>query len=262
MPFIVAISGKKQSGKNTLSDYLISYFKDQEKIVKQYSFADDLKDFLVKTMGLRHEQVWGTDEEKNSLTEYLWETLPLRVRWENSGSPGENFLRNFEGVHSILAVGGKEKAWAAFVKAHTNTIMYNIRKGPMTGRELMQVFGTDIMRKMFNDRIWVNATFRNIQRDNPDVAIIPDMRFPSEVHALVENNGCIIRLTRDGGVGGDTHSSETALDDFDWNPLQKSSQVRILPPDLNIEEARVAAVNYMNWLGYNSPEMFESINNE
>tara|TARA_B100000614_G_scaffold262909_1_gene300925 strand:+ start:425065 stop:425871 length:807 start_codon:yes stop_codon:yes gene_type:complete len=256
MTFILAVSGKKQSGKSTLVDFLVEWFENEGLIVKAYSFADSLKEFLVNAMGLRPEQVYGTDAEKNSLTDYRWETLPLKVRWQNSGKPAETFLRAHEGNYAMHP-GGKEMAWAAFVKSHWQTISKDLRTGPMSGREMMQVFGTDIMREMFDDRIWVNATFRSICKDDPDIALIPDLRFPSEIRGLEENDGYIIRLTRDVS-GGDPHPSETALDDFDWDKIShQDGMARVVPAEASIEDVRAAALNFITWLGYSKPEAFE-----
>jgi len=192
MTVILAISGKKQSGKTTFVERFRSEYDDGGLLIKDYSFADALKGFLVDAMGLLYCQVNGTDEEKNSSTEYLWETLPSSVRELNGNKTGN-----------------------------------------MSGRELMQVFGTDIMRNMFDDRIWVNSTFRAIERDKPDIALIPDTRFPSEVCAIYDNDGFVIRLTRDVS-DGDSHSSEIALDDWDWS--FKPSNTLVIPDDLDIQE--------------------------
>ena len=100
----------------------------------------------------------------------------------------------------------------------------------------MQVFGTDVMRQMFDDCIWVNATFRSIRRDNPDIALIPDTRFPSELRAIYANNGYVIRLTRNVYMQ-DRHPSETALDDWNWTEEPSTSSNSLLVPDgMGIEE--------------------------
>lgn len=44
--------------------------------IKLYSFADPLKQFCMDVFGLSREQCYGTDEQKNSLTQLRWEEVP------------------------------------------------------------------------------------------------------------------------------------------------------------------------------------------
>lgn len=79
MTKIIAFSGRKQSGKSTSGEYLKSliYTIDPKIDVRTYSFADPLKKTIcVDLLGLTHQQCWGSDEDKNSLTSLLWENMP------------------------------------------------------------------------------------------------------------------------------------------------------------------------------------------
>jgi hypothetical protein len=88
--------------------------------------------------------------------------------------------------------------------------------GFMTAREIMQVVGTDVFRNYFDDSVWVNATLRSIDNSDAKVILISDVRFPSEVESLIIEGATVIRLLRDV-CDKDSHSSETALDDFDFD---------------------------------------------
>lgn len=196
MTMLIAISGKKQSGKNTLMNSLkpiLSGYGD----VGFYAFADDLKSFLVDSMGLRPEQVWGSDEDKNSLTHYSWDSLPYEIR-----------------------------------KSNTHPESNDLRSGLMTARELMQIFGTDIMRQYFDDSIWVNSCMNRIKKDNKSFAIVSDMRFHSELNVWLKNQGIVVRLGR--SVDSlDGHKSENDLDDVNWETYNNCIYV---PANLNIKE--------------------------
>jgi len=195
MTLIFAVSGKKQSGKTTLVNRFLKELENEDIVVKEYSFADDIKKFLVDVMGLREEQVNGTDEDKNSPTEYHWDSIPFSI---------------------------KQK--------------FQMPDGFISARNLMQIFGTDLMREMFDDSIWVKSVFRAIDRDKPDIAIIPDTRFPSEIHSILENGGKVIRLTRDVSKG-DAHSSEIALDDWDWDVAPcHCDNTFVIPNNLDMQE--------------------------
>ncbi len=189
---IIGVSGKKQSGKNTMCDCLDKLFleKYSSNDVSIFSFANALKQKVCKdVLGLTEEQVNGTDEQKNSLTNYKWENLPYQIRYDNR--LGEKHAPNGEICKHILP------------------------EGYMTARETLQIVGTDIFRNYFDDSIWVNATLRDIEKSDAKVILISDVRFPSEVVSLINEGGYVIRLLRDV-CEADTHSSENALDDFNF----------------------------------------------
>ena len=206
MTKILGFAGKKQSGKNTCCNFLqmlkfheygvcknaslneqgqilvsdlfgetvsgsdwiplteeyvdISQLLESFRPCKIYAFADVLKEFAVDVLGLEYNQVYGTNEEKNSPTHLLWDNMPT----------GNN-------------------------------------KGPMTGREVLQYFGSDICRKMYED-IWFDACIRRIRKDNPELALISDVRFPNEITGVQKEGGIVFGLPRDIVNGKDTHSSE------------------------------------------------------
>ena len=206
MTKILGFAGKKQSGKNTCCNFLqmlkfheygvcknaslneqgqilvsdlfgetvsgsdwiplteeyvdISQLLESFRPCKIYAFADVLKEFSVDVLGLEYNQVYGTNEEKNSPTHLLWENMPT----------GNN-------------------------------------KGPMTGREVLQYFGSDICRKMY-ENIWFDACIRRIRKDNPELALISDVRFPNEITGVQKEGGIVFGLPRDIVNGKDTHTSE------------------------------------------------------
>jgi hypothetical protein len=188
---LIGISGKKQSGKNTMCDCLYNFFTEKysSNDVLILSFADALKQKVCKdVLGLTEDQVNGTDEQKNSPTIYEWEKLPYEIR-----------QKNHRGIE--YAFNGE-------------ICNYIIPTGHMTAREIMQIVGTDLFRNYFDDSVWVNATLRTIENSDAKVVLISDVRFPSEVNSLIDK-GYVIRLLRDV-CETDSHASETALDDFDF----------------------------------------------
>jgi len=208
-PFIIGVSGVKQSGKDTVANFLCSNLK-WGSLVKIYSFADPLKRFLIDVMGLREEQCYGSDEDKNSLTSYKWDNLPMDIRQ----------------LYSKEVISSVNELRAEFPITYFEDDLYDYgevidvpRTGYMTSRELMQIFGTDMMRRMFDDRIWVNATLGKINKDfnegKPLIAIINDVRFISEVTGIMEQNAYIVRLLRKPHE--DIHPSETELDGYNFS---------------------------------------------
>jgi len=80
-------------------------------------------------------------------------------------------------------------------------------------RPLLQGVGTHAGRR-FNKNIWVNVLADRIASDRPDIAVIPDVRFPNEVDFVLGADGYIIRLLRSPHPE-DADESETALDTWE-----------------------------------------------
>ncbi len=247
---ILGMSGKKQSGKDTGTNYIIGLFMERLEIIsgfviqddgrlwindifgdtrragiydirsslnqkfnqeyvygfiKVYSYADELKNLCINILGLNYEQCYGTDEEKNSQTHLQWEDMP--------GQPPAGKLQDGD-----IAKFGK-----------------------MRGREVMQFVGTEIFRKMYAD-VWVDATIRKIESDNPTIAIISDVRFINEVTGIQKRQGKVIRMMR--CISGDKHNSERALDDFPGFDHIIDKDVDIIQQNLLIEDY----LNSIHWI--------------
>lgn len=218
MAKIVGISGRKQSGKNTVANFIngtvlidremvMDFFinddgqlaiktvnstgeegygifdvtrkdnafveyaeKELWPYVKVYHFADYLKDLSINLFGLNPQGVYGTDQQKNELTNIKWENMPFITK----------------------------------------------KGGYMTNREFLEQFGTKVVRKIRTDA-WVAATINKINYENSQLAIIPDVRFPNEVEAIKASGGIVIRLARD--LHNSDVECETVLDkdNFDWS---------------------------------------------
>jgi hypothetical protein len=180
MTKILAFSGRKQSGKSTSGEFVEKFIKQNFLPIscKLYSFADPLKqDICMNLLGLTHEQCYGTDEDKNTLTNIRWSDMPIEIQ-----------------------------------QKHYNDMVTN---DYLTGRQVMEVIGTEIFRKMYGN-IWVDATISKIYREQHDLAIILDNRFPNEVNSVLDNNGIVIRLTKD--IFNSDSEPERALDpdNYDW----------------------------------------------
>jgi hypothetical protein len=104
----------------------------------------------------------------------------------------------------------------------TYELMGDVRPtGRMSVREVLQYFGTEILRKM-HSRIHIDATLNAIAQYEETqlsqvLAVVADLRFPNECQAIKEDGGIVIGLTR--GEKGDNHASENALDDYPFDVL-------------------------------------------
>lgn len=182
---IIAFAGRKQSGKTTCAEYVKNLYNNtaynrlldnvQTKyLAKIYNFADPLKqDICMNILGLTHDQCYGEDEYKNTLTSIKWKDIPeYNISW--------TYSKDYD------------------------------PSGFMTARQVMQHVGTNIFRQMKND-VWSYATIKKIQNEKPSLAVIADCRFPNEVEAVRSAGGLIIKLMRN--PYNSDHESELALDE-------------------------------------------------
>lgn len=126
----------------------------------------------------------------------------------------------------------KPKSTQDLSEEDLNMFIIHSRINMPTYRWLLQVIGTESMREIVGENVWVNALFSDYtakyfpsswppaqtnleysrNQGYPDW-IITDVRFPNELKAIKDRGGITIRLNRNVRQSGlDTHPSETALD--------------------------------------------------
>lgn len=251
---LLALSGRKSSGKSTLTKLLIYnghiFFGDgspSDSIrpdadgrgathllasgrtlrVRAYAMADPLKRFCVDVLGLDEKSVYGSEEEKNRKTHILWENLPHYPRileGVRQHAQQEVDKERADAPYWERAFGDAVRGWKNMVE---NRVALRAPTGPMTGRQVQQHFGSDIVRAMWPEA-WNQACLKAIARETPDVAIVDDIRFPGEVRGVKGAGGMVVRLQRNPNPN-DSHESETALDGY-------SGYDFVLPGDLGLRE--------------------------
>ena len=82
-------------------------------------------------------------------------------------------------------------------------------------RGLLQRFGTEVGREMFDEDFWVDYALNSI----PDggKAVIADVRYPNEANAIRALGGKVFRVERDGVGPANSHASENALDGYEYD---------------------------------------------
>lgn len=239
---IIGMAGKKQSGKNTCYSCIRLWRPEAQ----DFSFASSLKRMAVDILGLEEWQAFGTDEQKNTVVPHLlWENFPLPCYDRDDGSTYVGYPNGFitkPNFYDVAATASfplisdevvkfpeypcvppvgkmtfttspipkQEEAWH-------NGMHLRRKVGPMTSREVLQYWGTEIFRRQY-PQVWADACIRKIRKSGCQLAVITDARFPNEVEAVQAAGGKVIRLTR-VVYHDDNHPSETALDreNFDWD---------------------------------------------
>lgn len=77
-------------------------------------------------------------------------------------------------------------------------------------RQLLQLYGTNVIRSRFGDKIWI---LRTLNRD--DNIIVSDMRFKAEFDEVIKRKGTTIYIDRNGEPGN--HASEREIVELNNN---------------------------------------------
>jgi len=175
---ILGIRGKKGVGKNFVAEILERIASSQGLKVEFMAVADPIKEMLAEPFGLERSKLFGNVDDKESPTQYRWEKIPESIR-----------SKEFAG-----------------------------RTGAMTVRDMMKFVGTDLVRQLFDQQIWVRSMCRRIERSQADVILITDVRFPNEMAMVRDYGGRMMMVNgvqrAENALKKDIHSTENALDGF------------------------------------------------
>lgn len=190
---LLGCSGKKRSGKNTIATIINKLTKKDnyytnlgvnppddfnDNLYEEKSFAYLVKKFASELTGIPMKG-WETEEDKAKFLgpewDYIDETTGLKMK--------------------------------------------------MTRRVMLKKLGSDACNQNLHRNTWINGLFQNYKgvrdfnnyREYSEFGskwLITDVRFPQEVEAIKNRDGIVIRVIRPGKQDGDTHISETALDDY------------------------------------------------
>lgn len=117
--------------------------------IKHASFADALKESIIKLFGIERKLIYGTDDDKNISTHIKWTDV-----WAFLSEARQTSLK---------------KKWLS----NNQTPVY------LSIRELCQVFGTDICREV-DQNCHLRSAVKQLLLDNPTIGYIPDGRFENE----------------------------------------------------------------------------------
>ena len=178
---IIGISGKAQSGKNTVSQmivYTIWYYKHSQRL---FPFS------------INHYEDCMMDYDR-ILFEIGWDQVPFAGKLKIC-------LAEILGIHSDKF-------------EDINFKNSSVRWLNMTVRELLQKFGTAI-RNEVDENFWVKACLKDYEPHDIDW-LIPDLRFKSEAKGIKDLEGITVRVNREG-AGAGNHISEIDLDDYSFD---------------------------------------------
>lgn len=197
---IVGLIGKKQSGKDTIATLFqsIGDASTKSREVISDSLAWSLKMTISEMLGLDKSLLFGSNEDKETLTDYRWESLPMDIRIKNA--------------NLIILLRNKNIIQRIDYRDDLGPYSAVPREGRMTIRDILQVVGTDIYRSYFDSSVHTRTVLsRNKSIGEKSILIISDIRFFDEIDLLSSSGDAhFIGLTRSPLI--DLHDSEKGFD--------------------------------------------------
>lgn len=216
---ILGISGKKQSGKNTVANYINGCVLKDKGLIQDF-IIDNNGQLNILTTNHGGVSGWGifdVTRKDNAFCEYAHINLWPDVKVYHFADSLKEISMSLFGL-SYEQVYGTDAQKNTKIGIMWEDMPENVEhnQGEMTSREFLQHFGTNVIRKIKNEA-WVDATINRIMEEKTQLAIIPDVRFPNEVKAIHEAGGKVVRLTRN--IANSHHKCECALDKdvFNWD---------------------------------------------
>ncbi len=210
---ILGIAGRKQSGKNTTANILHGIVLKEHGLVKDWSIGLEGQ-LMILTDNSKAEEGWGefdVTRKDQAFTQYAEHSMWPHVKLYSFADSLKWICRELFDIPEECVWGTDEQKNQVQKHLRWENMPGSDMTGPMTARQFMQYLGTDIMRKMY-EPVWVKSCLKKIQREQSELAILADVRFPNEAKAIEDAGGKVVRLTRQ--VFDDNHSSEVALDDY------------------------------------------------
>lgn len=217
---LIAISGVRYSGKDEVAK-ILQYCLSVPKIFRQY--------WLYKLIGKIIPKKWKIIAFADPLKKMLAILLNISVEKFNDRAFKEDVCIDLNTLDYSLSAFTKDKhllSDSKFTKM-TKELNLDILNYDLTIRQLMQYFGTNVIRTFFGENVWINSTLRHASRRT----IISDCRFINEAQAIKDKDGTIIYVERPG-IGFGQHQSEKEM----WQMLKKGIYDQVITNDGNLED--------------------------
>ena len=204
---VFAISGWKQSGKDTSANYLVKEYG-----FKRFGFADVLKDMVAEQYGIPREHCDSSDFKEKAIL-----TMPVETK--------DAFGKI---IHTFMQKEFRDQNGIKYGSGDTNSVLY------WTPRALCILEGS--IKRSATSNYWVSKVVSEIKKSEGNY-VISDLRYKSEVEQLKKAFGedlTLVRVNRFKDTEA-TDPSERDLDDYDFDVYidNYESSLQSLHKDLN-----------------------------
>ena len=248
MPNIIGLSGAKQSGKTTSTNFLYGYQLRVNEIIEKFLMNPDTGELLVnaKTINEKGEEEEGLgvldiERRDSDFIDYASQSIWPYVRSFGFADPLKIISIQLFGLLEEQCYGTNDQKNTPINIKWEDLPVSSDKTGFITAREFLQYFGTEVCRKI-KPNIWVDSCINRINQSGTELAIVSDVRFPNEVDAIQKAGGKVIRLTRKPYE--DIHDSEISLDDYEGFDYVLENQ------DLSIDETNKQMLGILKSWGW------------
>lgn len=197
---IIGLYGSKGVGKDFVAKATKELIEEGKALAETMALADPIKEFAISILGIPYEQAYGSDDDKNTMTDFSWDKMPF---------------------------------------PHKKTGRMTVREVIQTfGTELgRDIWGEQMWINAMHQRI--NLFWESTGESPVDVvyAIVTDLRFDNEVEAVRKWGGKIWAVKGPQRIknGNDSHVSErqhemefdaVIINDVDATKDQIRSQIK------------------------------------
>jgi energy-coupling factor transporter ATP-binding protein EcfA2 len=207
---IIGLAGLKQSGKSTTCNILHGIVLKERGMISDYSIGDEGQ-LLIKTPDINEWSVFDINRKDEEFVTFAEKEMWPYVKSYSFADPLKTIATELFNIpHKNVYGTNKDKNQKIKHLKWSNMPTWRSSKlvDSMTAREFLQYFGTDIMRKIW-EPVWCSGTINKIIKEDSQLAIIADVRFPNEVQSIKDNSGHVYWMKR--AVFEDTHASEVTL---------------------------------------------------
>ena len=248
MPNIIGLSGAKQSGKTTSTNFLYGYQLRVNEIIEKFLMNSETGELLVnaKTINEKGEEEEGLgvldiERRDSDFIDYASQSIWPYVRSFGFADPLKIISIQLFGLLEEQCYGTNDQKNTPINIKWEDLPVSSDKTGFITAREFLQYFGTEVCRKI-KPNIWVDSCINRINQSGTELAIVSDVRFPNEVDAIQKAGGKVIRLTRKPHE--DIHDSEISLDDYEGFDYVLENQ------DLSIDETNKQMLGILKSWGW------------
>lgn len=258
---IVAFSGKMGCGKDTAADFLAEIGREYGVKFASLRFAGKLRECIsILTVGaLPPEKTQSSADKARALPKHVFGKTLIDAKLRMLGAvevmlgrkicvgplhPADDSEYLYPISYEVLLKAISIITGTTYTTTDAESSEIKIDPTITVGR-LLQLFGTDVGRNLFDQNVWIKATERDWISMGRPLAILRDLRFPDEFK-FVDSIGLAFLVDADekqdekkSSVAADgralSHISETALSQI---PLDKFTA--ILKNNGTVEDLKLA----------------------
>ncbi|ADI96393.1 gp1 dNMP kinase [Acinetobacter phage Ac42] len=239
---IIAIAGKKRSGKDTVGMLIDEIGRENNKRVNFVRLADKIKEALkigyeenqlvrVSGIDLTNERLEGIDYDRES---------PLLISNKDACDLIKSSIGYLQRIYAL-----KNPEDKSIVEDIIKDVVFS-NKESWSVRRLMQTLGTDVVVNRFDKYFWCRLTLNEIfdKMDHTDICVIGDIRQVHEQDAF-DSFGATFMYVSSSRINNitDTHITEQGLS------CENSSQNAFIYNDGSLEDLKPNVAQQLKFIG-------------